>query len=152
MPCLVGRNPYPVEDIQEWFPVATQQPRWEARRSNPSLDDMWERPIEEAEVVVFEPDLSVEERFLRLATDWSEHTRHVSSINDLTSYPSYQRIINLGWDVVPLLLVDLQQNKRFWFPALYAITKVRPFDPSDAGNGKRMTDAWVKWGKRKGII
>jgi hypothetical protein len=94
----------------------------------------------------------IEKRFRALAADWSANTSHISSVNDLILHPSYKEIIKLGWDVVPFLLIDLQQNKRFWFPALYAITKVRPFDPSDAGNGRRMTDAWVRWGKRKGLI
>jgi len=90
--------------------------------------------------------------FSQLAEDWSSKTGHVSSISDLASHPSYKKIIELGWDVVPFLLKDLQENRRFWFPALYAITNVRPFDPSDAGNGKRMTEAWITWGRRKGLI
>lgn len=101
-------------------------------------------PTTEAHLIV--------DRFRQLADDWSSNTNHISSIDDLTSYPSYREIIGLGWDVVPFLLKDLQENKRFWFPALAAITNVRPFDSSDAGNGKRMTDAWIRWGKRKGLI
>lgn len=141
-------------DYYEWFGRPKGSVRlqsWEGP-VNQALEEMWEMPSREAEVGVLEPEVSLGENFLRLAADWSDNTRHVSSINDLTSYPSYQEIIALGWDVVPLLLKDLQENKRFWFPALYAITKVRPFDPSDAGNGRRMTDAWIKWGKRKGLI
>lgn len=94
----------------------------------------------------------VQRRFNDLAARWQAETRHISSLADLASHPSYQEIVKLGWDVVPVLLSDLQRNKRFWFPALYQITNVRPFDPSDAGNGKRMTDAWITWGKRKGLI
>lgn len=95
---------------------------------------------------------SVAVRFYRLAADWSENTHGLSSVDDLISDPSYQQIIQLGWPVVPLLLMDLQKNKRFWFPALYTITKIRPFDPSDVGNFRRMTEAWIKWGKRKQLI
>jgi hypothetical protein len=96
--------------------------------------------------------VEISEKFHQLADEWSTNTGHISSIDDLISHASYREIIGLGWDVVPYLLKDLQNNKRFWFPALYAITNVRPFDPSDAGNGKRMTEAWIKWGKRKGFI
>ena len=95
---------------------------------------------------------SVEERFFELAKNWEQETMHLSSTKDLTSHPSYKNIIGLGWDVIPYLLRDLQRSQRFWFPALYEITKVRPFDVGDAGDGKRMTNAWVSWGKRKGII
>src|SRR6266851_3711911 len=143
---------FPTQNINigEWFPAA--RPRWNSTHFNRNLDEMWERPTRETEVVVFEPETTLEERFLHLAADWSESTAHISSINDLTSHPSYLKIIQLGWDVVPLLLGDLQKNQRFWFPALNAITKLRPFDPSDAGNGRRMTEAWIQWGKRKGLI
>jgi hypothetical protein len=96
--------------------------------------------------------IDIADRFRWLADEWSSNTRHISSTKDLVSNSNYQEIIGLGWNVVPFLLKDLQENKRFWFPALYAITKVRPFDSGDAGNGKRMTEAWVKWGKRKGLI
>jgi hypothetical protein len=96
--------------------------------------------------------LTVAERFQKLATKWFAETQHISSTTEIAAHPSYQQIIRMGWDVVPLLLIDLRQNKRFWFPALSAITGIRPFDRSDAGNGKRMTDAWITWGQKKGLI
>lgn len=98
------------------------------------------------------PKFSLEQRFRALADEWTRETMHISSASDIINDRRYQEIINLGWDVVPYLLHDLQQNKRFWFPALAAITGVRPFDPSDASNPRRMTEAWVKWGKRKGLL
>jgi hypothetical protein len=141
-----GNNEWSVRDYRRQY--------WDARKFGSTLEENWEMPsialadaCERTEV-----EKSTEERFRELSENWSETTGHISSVEDLTSHSSYQEIIRLGWDVVPLLLIDLQQNQRFWFPALYAITKVRPFDPSDAGNGKRMTDAWVIWGKRKGLI
>lgn len=94
---------------------------------------------------------TVSARFQRLANQWSENTMHVSSASDLINDRHYQEIIDLGWDVVPYLLIDLQQNKRFWFPALAAITGVRPFDPSDTNSPRRMAEAWVRWGKLKGL-
>lgn len=127
--------------------------RWEKYDKNEYLSQYWQMPGDIADAcAVAEAEQPLETRFLELADRWSRTTAHISSVEDLVSHPDYQAIINLGWDVVPLLLKDLQKNKRFWFPALTAITKVRPFDPSDAGNGRRMTDAWIKWGKRKGLI
>jgi hypothetical protein len=128
--------------------------QWERYDKADLLREFWLMPERESGISVAENDEpeAIEEQFRRLAADWSEHTGHISSTSDLVSYPSYQKIISLGWPVVPFLLRDLQQSKRFWFPALYAITNVRPFDASDAGNGRRMTDAWIRWGKRKGLI
>lgn len=98
------------------------------------------------------PAESVEVRFYRLAAEWSHSTAHVSSTTAMTAHPVYQQIISLGWEVVPTMLADLRDNRRFWFPALAAITGVRPFDRRDAGNGRRMTEAWLAWGKKKGLI
>jgi hypothetical protein len=95
---------------------------------------------------------TVEEKFLRLADEWSRATSHISSVTDLINDYRYQQIIALNWPVVPYLLNDLDRNKRFWFPALAAITGLRPFDRHDASNYRRMTDAWLRWGKRKGLI
>ncbi len=95
---------------------------------------------------------TVENRFNRLAKEWAASVGNISSLTVMAEHPRYREIINLGWDVVPFLLRDLQQNRGFWFPALSAITKITPFDPRDAGNGKRMTKAWIEWGKRKRLI
>jgi hypothetical protein len=97
-------------------------------------------------------EVPVEARFRELANEWSSEVSNVSSVGVLTSHPKYQEIVRLGWGVVPFLLADLQQDRGFWFTALNEITGIRPFDPSDAGKTKRMTEAWVNWGKRKGII
>lgn len=95
---------------------------------------------------------TIEERFRLLADEWSEDTWHISSISDLTVHPNYRKIIDMGMDVVPLLLKDLQQKHRFWFPALSEITKLRPFDPKHTGDVAKMTEAWIAWGKKKRFI
>jgi hypothetical protein len=97
-------------------------------------------------------ELTTEQRFRRLADEWTRATMHVSSGTDLISHPSYRAIVKLGWPVVPFLLDDLQQKKGFWFTALAEITRLRPFDRSDEGNPRRMTKAWLEWGKRKRFI
>lgn len=149
----------PFYTIDEWSEHRSRRMRksvggmdeWTAKTVRQLQDWDMPRRIPDLRGVV-QPAESVGTRFYRLAADWSANTRHISSVSDLASHPSYQAIINLGWEVVPLLLSDLKRNKRFWFPALFAITKVRPFDPSDAGNSRRMTEAWIMWGKRKGLI
>jgi hypothetical protein len=91
-------------------------------------------------------------QFRRYADEWVAQTRFISSTDDLASNTNYRKIIGLGWAVVPFLLNDLKEKRGFWFPALQAITGIRPFDPSDAGNSKRMTDAWLAWGSKKKLV
>ena len=95
---------------------------------------------------------TVEQKFNRLADDWSRDTGHISSVNDLVKDDRYQQIISMGWDALPYLLSDLSTRKRFWFPALAAITDLRPFDRKDSGNYKLMTEAWIRWGRLRGLI
>jgi hypothetical protein len=121
------------------------------------LREKWQMPVvcqapECAAMAVVADERTVQQRFASLADQWSNNTRHISSASDLINDRSYQQIIDLGWDAVPYLLRDLQQNKRFWFPALAAITGVRPFDRGDTNNPRRMTEAWIRWGKWKGLI
>jgi hypothetical protein len=116
------------------------------------LADIWQWPEETATESYSPTAQEIEACFEKFANDWERETQAVSSIPALISHPSYQRIIKLGWGVVPFLLRDLQANRRFWFPALYEITRIRPFDRSDAGDSERMLQAWVKWGKRKQLI
>jgi hypothetical protein len=103
--------------------------------------------LRQVKIVIDEPTL--EERFHRLAIEWSNEVRTVSSLTVMASHPKYRQIVNLGWDVVPLLIADMKQNKRYWLPALAEITKLRPYDSGDEGNSKIMIDAWVNWGKKK---
>jgi hypothetical protein len=156
--CRPCNTPYDLYDDSEWSEHGFRQARqsgttddWMAKAVRVLAD--WNKPRYVRKIhVIVQPAESVAVRFYRLAADWSANTGHISSVSDLVSHQSYQEIIKLGWGVVPYLLEDLQQNKRFWFPALFAITKVRPFDPRDANNSQRMTEAWIRWGKRKGLI
>src|SRR5689334_11439274 len=72
---------------------------------------------------------SLEERFTRLAETWHKAVAHHSSNRIRYNHPAYQEIIALGAPVVPLLLRDLETNRRHWFAALNAITGADPIDP-----------------------
>jgi len=104
--------------------------------------------LKQARIEVVEQP-TTEEIFRQLAREWSSEVRAVSSLTAMASHPKYRQIVKLGWSVVPLLIADMKQNKRFWTPALREITGIQPFDPSDAGNSKIVIEAWVNWGKNK---
>jgi hypothetical protein len=91
-------------------------------------------------------------RFQHYVEEWREQTRFMSSSDGLVSNINYQKIVGLGWPVVPFLLRDLRESKGFWFVALQTITGITPFDSRDAGNSKRMVAAWLAWGSKKQLI
>jgi hypothetical protein len=150
--CYVPRN-------SEWEYSASQLDRPETRPRIPhqgeidewivQLDESWFPKALDAPPTV---ELTVEDRFQKLADDWSRETIHISSVSDLVRDTRYREIVALGWDVVPYLLADLRENGRFWFPALAEITGIRPYDRGDSSNPRRMTEAWLRWGKWKGLI
>lgn len=40
-----------------------------------------------------------------------------------------------------------QKNPDHWFWALQAITEENPANPKDAGDLRKMSEAWLKWAK-----
>jgi hypothetical protein len=97
------------------------------------------------------PTESVEQRFRRLEAQWREDTQFLSDANRIIEHPAFQQIIALGKDVVPLLLRDLEAQPSLWVWALPEITGEDPVPAADAGNIRKMTDAWLKWGRGKGL-
>jgi hypothetical protein len=56
----------------------------------------------------------------------------------------------MGQAVVPLLLRDLEFNRRHWFTALTVIAGANPIAEADAGNIPPMMEAWLRWSKENG--
>ena len=89
---------------------------------------------------------------MSLAKQWEEETRVMSSITMIAMHPTYQRIIGMGEQIVPLILRELQKKPDHWFWALNAITGENPVSPDDVGDIEKMTIAWIEYGKRKGYL
>lgn len=113
---------------------------WEAR--DRQIDAAAKQGIDDGIRIAFE----------ELALAWSAGTSHLSSPSKLIEHPAYRQIIGLGPAVLPLVLLDLEQSGRFWFPALNAITGENPVPDDAAGDVERMTDAWLQWGRSNGLI
>jgi hypothetical protein len=97
-----------------------------------------------------QPIETVEERFRRLAADWQRATGHLSSMTAASHHPAYQEIINLGPEVLPYLLRDLEENETHWFIALRKITGINPIPSSASGNVPKMVEAWLQWARENG--
>jgi hypothetical protein len=58
---------------------------------------------------------AVEGRFCELAREWKQATAYTSSVTEMVTHPSYQRIIGLGQDAIPLLVAELRRERDHWF-------------------------------------
>jgi hypothetical protein len=92
------------------------------------------------------------QRFRRLAAEWKAKSRHLSNTAQMAILEPYQRIIGMGWDAVPLILEELRREPDQWFWALEAITEENPVPNKSAGVVKEMAQAWIEWGRQKGLI
>ena len=94
----------------------------------------------------------IRNRFERLANEWKQKSRFLSNTAQMALLRPYQAIIGMGMPVVPLILERLQAEPDQWFWALEAITEENPVPPEAAGNVRRMAQAWIDWGKQRGLI
>ncbi len=92
------------------------------------------------------------EAFRSLAEEWRQATRFQSSLTRTTSHPTYRAIVQLGEEVVPLLLRELKQRPEPWFAALHEITGADPVRPEHRGNMRAIAGAWLRWGRDHGFI
>lgn len=115
------------------------------------LPDSWSDgtrlSVEEAE-----PPPNFKSEFRALAEKWKRETRYRSFTNQIALHPAYQRIIGMGFDGLPLILRELQNGPHHWFWALRSITGDDPVAEEDRGNMQAMTDAWLTWGRERGLV
>jgi hypothetical protein len=94
-----------------------------------------------------------EKDFNRLAKKWKNETSGYSSAASMVMHPAYLEIISYGEKMIPYILKDLQQKPSHWFIALKTLAKnYSPVKPEDAGNIKKMTEAWIEWGRKNGKL
>ena len=91
-------------------------------------------------------------RFKCLTAGWHEERGISSSITEIAMCPSYQRIIAMGEDVVPLILAKLESEgdePDMWFWALRVISNEDPVTERDRGNVRAMAATWLRWGQER---
>jgi len=93
---------------------------------------------------------SFERRLRDLETQWKTDTEFLSDARKIINHSAFKAIIALGKDVVPILLRDLE-TKSLWVWALPEITDEDPVPAIDGGNIRKMAEAWIKWGREKGL-
>ena len=94
----------------------------------------------------------IEQRFKELEAEWHRRTGFLSSTTRMVNDPAYQEVIAMGWEVVPVILRSMDEKPDHWFYALTQITGDNPIPQADAGYVEKMTEAWLDWGRRKGLL
>jgi len=98
------------------------------------------------------PTAEMRNRFGRLSAEWKEQSRYLSNTAQMAMLKPYQRIIGMGWLAVPLILEELRREPDQWFWALEAITEENPVPADAVGHVRRSADAWLAWGRDRGLI
>lgn len=89
--------------------------------------------------------------FSRLAEEWRHERPRGVDVASMVMHPSYQRIIGMGEDAIPLILSELDRQPDHWFWALHSITGADPVPEECQGNISQMATAWLAWGRQEGF-
>lgn len=94
--------------------------------------------------------LPPERRFRELAARWRKDTAYLSSTSEIATHPSYQQVIGMGKEALPLIFAELRLKPENWFWALRSITGEDPAPAEARGNIQQMTAAWLQWASDHG--
>ena len=100
----------------------------------------------------------LESSFNALADKWEEETAYYSLMGQMVQHYSYQLILNMGEEAIPLILRRIERRGGLWYHALETIAGI----PTPDGITKLKTEgwhaidvqavnaAWLQWGKEQG--
>ena len=92
--------------------------------------------------------------FNKLIEQWHEERGITSSITDMALCPSYQSIIAMGENALPLIFHQMERegdDPDHWFWALEAITGEDPVPEEAYGDTMRMAGAWLSWARERNV-
>jgi len=93
---------------------------------------------------------NIQHIFRQLVDEWDDAVGDTATISDRFMHRAYQHIIGLGPNAVPLLLRELEREPNYWFWALAAITRENPVH--SGASFDEAVEAWLDWGRKKGMI
>jgi hypothetical protein len=92
--------------------------------------------------------------FRQLVDQWRQERGASSSTTEILLCPSYQSIIGMGEQAIPLILAEMESegdDPDQWFWALQALTRVNPVAEEDEGNLWKMAQTWISWARKRYI-
>ncbi|MEP7374367.1 MAG: hypothetical protein ABI675_13320 [Chitinophagaceae bacterium] len=95
---------------------------------------------------------SLKDYFDSLKYLWLEETKFSSNVFLTANHPAHLAILQLGEQVLPLLIEELQENNNHWFITLNKITGVNPVAAEHAGDVELMKNDWITWAQDNNII
>lgn len=104
---------------------------------------------------ILDPTIERWVKFQDLAKQWRNERGAQSTVAAMTLLPSYQKIIGMGKDALPLILAELKSEgdaPDHWFWALAAISDENPVPAESRGNILEMSKAWLAWGQKEGHV
>jgi hypothetical protein len=96
---------------------------------------------------IYVSEESLELKFKSFSKRWREEIGGESSLSRITGNVNYLKVINLGKEVIPLILKELQEEPAPWFVALRVLTEEEKVGRDHPGNFRQIADDWIKWGK-----
>lgn len=90
--------------------------------------------------------------FEALAERWESERPRGGNVTAMSRVPSYQAVIAMGTRALAPILKRIHREPDHWFVALHRITGENPVPPEAEGKLRAMAEAWVKWGRERGII
>lgn len=118
--------------------------------------------VQEGVDVVVEPgalehDRAVQltRKFKELVQQWRDERSATSSVAQMAMLSSYQQIIGMGPEAIPMILGQLKSegnSPSHWFWALASITRENPVPKNSRGKLLEMANAWFAWGEKEGYV
>jgi len=88
--------------------------------------------------------VNIEYIFNELYTKWRDQTKYNSFIGNSTDI-YHEKIIQLGYVAVPLIINKIKTEHAHLFIALNKITGANPVKKENMGNVKKMAIDWIQW-------
>jgi len=90
-----------------------------------------------------------ENKYWDLVRQWEFDTRNTSSAAQILGHPSVAGLIQMGQEIIPMVLKTMKDNYHFTF-VLHKLTGEWPVKDEYKGNGPKIIEAWRKWAKKHG--
>jgi hypothetical protein len=94
----------------------------------------------------------LEEIFNGLVENWTRQTEGHSVTARRYAHPSYQAILALGKEAIPLILRRLEEKPDWWFEALTALAQPEHNPVAKGASFSDAVEAWLEWGRQNRFI